>query len=309
MCSEKNPVRETLDRVLRAAQADANRPVYHRVRQNARGDINARLPSVIIEIGREPFWSRGVVRFWGPIFDRSSSMLPLSECPRGTYWFILQSTFHWELNDLRTYIETIQTALQEKADAHGDEWDRKTKGMSPELRNHYAQFEADTEFQLIEDFPALLWRTTFMHLYFHLEHSLIQLCKAVKVAGKFQEEITNGRDKGIIAAQKFLKNVAKVNFPNEGPVHGPIWRDILQMNELRNLFAHSMGQVEFDPTRKPTEELPEELKLYIARKNGLIKIDGIGRISFNEGYCLQAIELVRKFFQAVLDAIPDNLLP
>ncbi|MFO0944053.1 MAG: hypothetical protein U0930_25235 [Pirellulales bacterium] len=39
-----------------------------------------------------------------------------------------------------------------------------------------------------------------------------------------QTPVTNGKDKGITAAQKFLKK-AGVKFPIEGPDNGPWWRD------------------------------------------------------------------------------------
>ena len=109
-----------------------------------------------------------------------------------------------------------------------------------------------------------------------------------------------GKDKGITAAQKFL-TTAGVKFPFEGPVHGPVWRDLQQMNELRNIFAHRMGQTYDQPS--------EELKKFIDRRKDKIKIDSIAHITLTEGFCLEAIEVARKMFADVLAAVPDEFIP
>ena len=204
-----------------------------------------------------------------------------------------------KLVELAQYVSTVNEALKGKLEKLGADFDKKTKGMTPAQRNWHAQWEADEEYQLADDFPALMWQTAFIHMYFVLEHSLLNLCQIVKGANNIEGAVT-GSDKGIMAAKKFLTK-AGVKFPCEGKDHGPVWRDLQQMNELRNIFAHRMGHIQDKPS--------EELKKLINRKKGTIEIDSIGRITLKEEFCLEAIELARNFFIAVLAAVPDDKLP
>jgi hypothetical protein len=218
----------------------------------------------------------------------------------GSLRLIIGFVFDNKLIELSQYVSTIDSALKDKLAQLGDDFDEKTKDMTPAQRDWYAEMEAGDAFQLAEDFPALMWQTAFIQMYFILESSVISLCETVRRAGGFTERVT-GKDKGLQAAQKFLTKVAGVDFPFEGPVHGPIWKELLHMSELRNIFAHRMGHIHDEPT--------PELKKYIERKNGLIEIDSAGQIMLKEQYCLEAIKTARQFFADVLAAVPDRLIP
>lgn len=205
-----------------------------------------------------------------------------------------------KLTELRQYISTVGDAFKSKLDELGEDFDEKTKGMTDAQQQYYAESEAGEAFQLAEDFPALMWQTTFLQMYFILEHSILDLCETVRGAKDIEDPVTNGKDRGITAAQKFLTKIG-VKFPFEGPDHGPRWRDLRQMNELRNIFAHRMGQIYDSPS--------QELKKFIERKNASIKIDSSDCITIKEEFCIEAIELARSFFADVLAAVPDEMLP
>lgn len=227
-------------------------------------------------------------------------MMGMFEHPNnGSLRFIIGFLFDDKLVELRQYVSTVGDAFDSKRAKLGEDFDEKTKDMTPAQQHWYGQWEAGEAFQLAEDFPALMWQTSFIHMYFLLEHSILDLCATVRRAKGITDPVT-GKDKGITAAQKFLTK-AGVKFPFEGPVHGPRWRDLQQMNELRNIFAHRMGQIRDEPS--------EELKKFIERKKGSIEIDSIGRITLKEEFCLEAIELARQFFADVLAAVPDEMIP
>ncbi len=217
----------------------------------------------------------------------------------GSLRFIIGWVFDNKLTELKQYVDTVNEAFQNKLDKLGDDFEEKTKDMTPAQRDWYAESEAGEAFQLAEDFPALMWQTAFIHMYFVLEHSLLDLCETVRREKNILGPVA-GKDKGITAAQKFL-TTAGVKFPFEGPVHGPVWRDLQQMNELRNIFAHRMGQTYDQPS--------EELKKFIDRRKDKIKIDSIAHITLTEGFCLEAIEVARKMFADVLAAVPDEFIP
>ena len=213
---------------------------------------------------------------------------------------IIGFLFENKLTELRQYVSTVGEAFNSKLDELGADFEEKTKGMSDAQRQWYSEWEAGEAFQLAKDFPALMWQTAFIHMYFILEHSILDLCETVRRAEGIADPVTNGRDKGIAAARKFLTK-AGVTFPFEGPDHGPRWRDLQQLNELRNIFAHRMGQIHDVPS--------QELNSFIERKGSSIEIDSTGRITLTEKFCLEAIQLAREFFADVLDAVPDEMIP
>jgi DNA-binding ferritin-like protein (Dps family) len=207
--------------------------------------------------------------------------------------------FDNKLTELKQYVSTVDEAFKNKLDKLGEDFEEYTKEMTPAQRDWYAEWEAGEAFQLAEDFPALMWQTAFIQMYIIFEHSILDLCEMVRRANRITEQVT-GQDKGITAARKFLTK-AGVKCPIDGPMNGPIWRDLRQMNELRIIFIHRMGQI-YD---KPSDELRE----FVERKKETIKIDSIGRITLTEKFCLEAIELVRKFYAEVLAAVPDESIP
>ncbi len=213
----------------------------------------------------------------------------------GERW-MLDLFFNDELNDLREYVETIEGALSKKFDEFGDDIERRTEGMSKEQRDEYVEMMTDNAFRLADRFPSMVRKTAFVFLYGLFEHSLLNLCGHVKNYGQFKESATGGRDKGITAAQKYLKSVAKVKFPDQTRE----WGEIDQMAKIRHLFAHGQGRVKGEPTKA--------LLQYIKKKKGLIELTGMNEIKLNAGYCEDAIEVIRRFFAATLKAVPDDLL-
>ncbi len=209
---------------------------------------------------------------------------------------MLDHFFNDELNELGEYIKTIEDALNKKLDEFGDDIHRRTEEMSPEEKDQYVEMMTDDAFQLADRFPSMVRKTAFVFLYGLFEYALLNLCGHVKKYGKFEVGATDGKDKGITAAQVYLKNVAKVKFPDQSRE----WNEIKQMAEIRNLYSHRQGRVK--------GEASKALLAYIKKKKGLIELSGMNEIKFNAGYCEDSIEVVRKSFAAVLKAVPDDLL-
>lgn len=218
--------------------------------------------------------------------------------PSGSGRPIIQWVFTRKLTELRHYMRTVQEAFKNKLRSMDEEFERETNGLTDAQKSWYAEHYSGDAFLFEDDFPELMWVTAFLHAYFHLEHSLTSLCEGLGAACKIETKVP--RRGGIRSAQSFLKNDAGIDFPFEGAVHGPMWRDIKQMNELRNKLVHAMGHIPDEPD--------EELKNYIQRQNGSLEIDDLGRIKLKEEFCFEAIDIIERFFLAVLAAVPDNKL-
>lgn len=210
---------------------------------------------------------------------------------------VLERFFDHELNELQQYVDTIEGALKQRYYEFEDDIERRTEKMSEEQKNDYLELLTDDAFQLIDRFPSMVRKTAFVFLYGLLEHTLLHLCGHVKKYGKFKVSATDrGQHKGITAAQTYLKDVAKVKFPDQSRE----WNEIKHMADIRNRLVHNQGRVPNMPTTA--------LIQYVKKKKGLIELKGIYEIKFNAGYCEDAIEVIRKFFAKVLKEVPDNLL-
>ncbi|HUS12223.1 MAG TPA: hypothetical protein VMZ30_17285 [Pyrinomonadaceae bacterium] len=207
---------------------------------------------------------------------------------------ILDRVVNADLDELKGYVQTVEDALEKQLVYFGN---GGSKEENPEGVHRFAV-----------RFPSLIRCTAFVHLYSLLECSLVNLCGHVRKFGSFRESVndTNKKQKKnkkkdkkhnkIVAARTYLKDVAKVILPE-----GAVWRDVLQMIDIRNAFVHGRGRIRED-------KITKELKQYAKRKNPLIEIDGIGRINLRNGYCQDAIEVVRQFFNATLKSIPEKFL-
>jgi len=144
---------------------------------------------------------------------------------------------------------------------------------------------------LSKEFPSLVRRTAFLHLYSILEKRLLLICEGVHRDQPHLQPLSADKNKGIVKAKKYLKNEAKVDFPDQTND----WIEIQRMQELRNRFAHSIG--------KP---MPATLDEYIKKNKSFFKVGMMDSFSLTPAYLPHVIELVGRFHEAVLNAIPDE---
>jgi hypothetical protein len=210
--------------------------------------------------------------------------------------WLLGLFFDHQLNELRDYIRTIEKALSERFDEFENEINQRTEEMSQEQKGQYVEIMADDAFQLADRFPSMVRKTSFVFLYGLFEHSLLNLCDLVRKYGQFKESATDGGDKGITAAQNYLKSVANVKFPDQSPE----WNEIRRLAQIRNCLVHGQGRIKGEPSKA--------ILAYIRRKSGMIELYGMNELKLNAVFCDDAIKVIRKFFAAVLHSVPDELL-
>ncbi len=210
---------------------------------------------------------------------------------------ILDKVIDVEFDELKDYVETVEGVLKDKFETFKARTERRAEGMSPEAKDRYFEDLAEDAIFLWDRFPALTWKTAFISAYSIFEHHILNLCRHASGYGGFGIDVDDIKGKGIFAAQIYLKKVCKVAFPD----NTPDWQDVLQMNQIRNIFVHRLGRMKWDSKWKG---LPE----YQERKATLIEFREGGDIRLLEGYCVDAIETFRRFFKATLAAVPDDLL-
>ncbi len=213
-----------------------------------------------------------------------------------TRW-MLNVFFSDKLGDIAKYIKTIEGALSTTFDKCEDDIDRQTAKMSPQERDQCVEMATDDAFQLADCFPSMVRNTSFVSLYALFEYRLLRLCDHVKKCGRFPEGPKDGRNKGVTAAKVYLKKVAKVHFPDQSRE----WNEINHMADIRNLLSHRQGQLKGEPSEAA-------LLAYIMEKKSLIELNGMAEIALNAGYCEHAIDVIGRFYEVVVEAIPDDLL-
>ncbi len=98
----------------------------------------------------------------------------------GSLRLIIKWGFENKLVELRQNVCTVNKVIQKKLETLGEDFEEKTQDMTPSQRNWYTEREAGEGFQLAEDFPALMWQSAFIRMYFILEYGVFDLCKTVR---------------------------------------------------------------------------------------------------------------------------------
>lgn len=97
----------------------------------------------------------------------------------------------------------------------------------------------------MEHFPVLQRAGAFLSIWGSFEHHMIDLCSEVRAAAALRLQVSDLREKGISAARLYLHNVAGL----EGEWASSHWRELPELQRLRNLFAHEGGRFAPDVTK------------------------------------------------------------
>lgn len=231
---------------------------------------------------------------------KTSDFLQVLSEVGSTNRLFLQATMEMQIDELKDYIVAVERAFEERSERETKEPKQPPAGLSEDEYEIFYQKQSRIYYSFKNAFPRLVRRTAFIHLYSILEQRLIFLCDCVYKRGHLSvPHSANTKDKGIVKAQKYLKTVGGVPFPDQSEE----WEEIHRMNELRNRYTHG-GR---------NKKVSAELLAYCERNKQLIQ-SGISnrgvskQVVLKVGYCQHAIEIVRQFHEKVLMSIPDDLL-
>lgn len=208
-------------------------------------------------------------------------------------WFL---HYKWEMQIrmMREYVEASESAFEKESDAFAD-WIAEKEGTVSESDLEFFADECTAKIMsLQDDFPALSRQMAFCAMYGYLEHQLIHVCDALKVFRKLSDDVRDDRqNKGLQRPKLYLKNVAKIAFPDTLPE----WAKLLAYGRIRNLILHCSSEV---PTAK-MEEFSAD-----AKTTGGISIDDARRFSLTTKYVTAAIDTVQKFFDELVKVLPKE---
>jgi hypothetical protein len=200
------------------------------------------------------------------------------------------------LDDLQGFIHTVEMGFRKQQKVADTKWKRSApKGLSNEQLEEYYEQLSREGFLLSTEFPALVRRTAFVHLYSIFEKALVRLCERVHECNRrLASPSADKKNKGIHKAQQYLKRTAKVPFPDQNSD----WEALRRMGDLRNWFVHSTGK----------QKISGKLEAYLKKKPSMVRIGLKNSITLQEGFCPHAIDVVRRFYAQLLAVIPDEML-
>jgi hypothetical protein len=216
----------------------------------------------------------------------------------------MRAYYEWivelELDSLKSYATTIEEAIGAKAGTFYDDFDEKAKYMTAEEREQFGDRVADEDWHLHEQYPALLWQTTFIATYSLLERSLLGLCELLENLQHLDLSLEDIKGQGIEAAQKYLKKVCRVPFPD---ANNPDWDAIQRARKIRNCFVHQLGQLKI-----PGSNRDNQLRSLVKSLSGKVDLRGDTQLVLRSGYCFEFMDIVSRFVKSVLKAVPDEMI-
>jgi hypothetical protein len=203
-----------------------------------------------------------------------------------------------QINQLGDYIQVITSAMEKHIEPYEgyNAVQVPFRGHSGEAAEEFNRlFTWHDEFDYHGYLRAMLARTAFLAIHSLLEHELLTICQLIKKDRGLALGPEELKDKGIIAAQVYLKKLCGIPFP-EGTAE---WGEIKRYIKIRNLLAHNDGRL------RGTD--PAEISVYVEKES--IKIDSRRQMQLSNAFCLDAIETVRRFFTELIGVLRATAAP
>jgi len=200
-----------------------------------------------------------------------------------------QSDIDYELKNFKDCMKTVKGALETKERSH-----ILTKMLEGKEVDYIGELLGNTDFsKIIFKFPEILELSFFITFYAFLENRLIGLCEILRVKRNYSLKISDIKGGGIIAAQTYIKKLAKLPFPDQSS-H---WHDICIYRHIRNCIVHRDGKI-----ADKNKELEEKIKKF--RKRGLLVDLTSGKhISLSKGFCSKFVNIMEDFLKELFKGI------
>ena len=103
-------------------------------------------------------------------------------------------------------------------------------------------------------FPPLITPRTFIAIYSYLEHQLVELCMFLQRRRNLGISVNDLHGGGIDRCQNYLEKGFGYKFPSQTKE----WREIKDLQRVRNLLVHRRGVLERDGDADVRIYRPEE---------------------------------------------------
>jgi hypothetical protein len=215
-------------------------------------------------------------------------------------WYRLDARFALKL--LHSYINGVEEQIQSSIDRFRNEKTQEFIVYDEELRigqsvEHFGSLDS-MDVDLVEiyehHFPNLQRRSAFLTLYAFLEYELERLCIKLQRRYKLKSDPRDFPGNGIWRSMKYMEKIALLSIDETETT----WCRLKVINKLRNLLAHSDGQLNnHDGSVKQEKKILDQLRPYI---------DGDDEVIIVESFLPHVLEVFDKFFQYIDQAIGEK---
>lgn len=203
-------------------------------------------------------------------------------------WFLTghRGFIEYRLNNFRDLIGVVSGLLERQA----TERQAQISRVAGTLAEDEADFSLEADHielsNLLGPFPDHIRAYFLVSLYAYLEQELISICKTIAKRTDSPLRLNDIKGTGIFLAQKYLKKVARIEFPDKDA--DTEWREISKLNRIRNLIVHTGGIIEDESTAK-------EIREYVAHTAGL-ELENTTRLRISDIYLGHVLDVLKGFF-------------
>ncbi len=201
---------------------------------------------------------------------------------------------------IRRVLHSEKKELQEK-------YTEATKNLSKEQNDSFYERYGDGQYYIEDLFPSIQWSAMYVSAYNLFEKTMNDICRTNRKHSESKVELKDLKGKGIHRAKLYLSKALNV----KEPFTSDDWREIQNCSKLRNVLAHTSGELDLSnkthlkvyEMSKTTNDIIIKTRSVFARNDELPEY---ADIVIMEQLVFDAIERYRKFISVILDAVYEK---
>lgn len=187
--------------------------------------------------------------------------------------------------------------MEEMVRLEVEELERLHENSSPDAldyeTNEFVKFENKECSELRNIFPVIQRKSEIITIYSLLEYEINKVCEIFEHCIGHSVKIKDLRSNGIIdGSKRYLEKVVGAKFP----VTDKSWKEIQNIQEIRNILVHGDGVVKTGNTK---------LIGYI-KQSRYLSIYPDGKVFVKSGYTLHIIDVIIEFFDDLFLSFEDT---
>jgi len=219
------------------------------------------------------------------------------------FWIRRHGIIKLKLEQFKEYSKKLEDCLkQELSKLNSTIAEEEAEVESQEGKDWLQDTYGDSRWNLSEIFPNILRTSLFTTCYSFFENELNLICELLQEKNEcpvhYLGNFDNGKEgKGIRRAQRYLKKIIKINFPDQSTA----WTEILIYQAIRNIIVHNDGKLDNKENGR-FKEIFRRLEDYIKKKPS-IHIDDFKRIQLSLDFILEMVTTIELFLNQLYESI------
>lgn len=186
---------------------------------------------------------------------------------------------------LKKYGKDMEEHLSSQASDFESKFNKEYESLSKEEREEFADFHADTWWELTDVYPNTFRKSFFLTCYSTMEYELNSICNCIGRGQGLSLKTGDLGSKGLERSKKYLTKVLGVSFETLND----IWRKISLLNKIRNFIVHGDGVVDDSKNGRVVRDFSR------SRRGGELILIKNNEIILKHDFCLEVIDDFMEF--------------